>query len=105
MIAAAARRFGFQVHQVQVRLYAGKFAAQSQGVHERRIRDRCAGQVAGGGPIAVFGVEDVVRDVLSVAAQTQYRDNAVLVTMKVLDAAGLLTLDRPLSLRPPRHAE
>jgi hypothetical protein len=29
------------------------------------------------------------------ASQKQYRDNAVLVTMKVLEAADLLTLDLP----------
>ena len=35
------------------------------------------------------------RDTLQAAASTQYRDNSVLVTMKVLEAAGLLTLKLP----------
>ncbi len=41
--------------------------------------------------------QDVIPEVLDAAPQTQYRDNAVLVTIKVLEAAGLLTLDPPLA--------
>jgi len=37
----------------------------------------------------------VITEVLGAAAQKQYRDNAVLVTMKVLEAAGLLKLGLP----------
>jgi hypothetical protein len=95
VVAAAAGRFGYPVGQVRLRLYAGKFAAQAQGIHDQRIRDWCASQIAGGGPIEVFGISDVIVKVLDAAAQTQYRDNAVLVTMKVLEAAGLLALDLP----------
>jgi hypothetical protein len=51
--------------------------------------------VAGGGPIQVFSVKDVIASVQQAAASTQYRDNPVLVTMKVLEAAGLLTLKLP----------
>jgi hypothetical protein len=35
-VAAAAERFGYQAGQVRLRLYAGKFTAQAQGLHERR---------------------------------------------------------------------
>jgi hypothetical protein len=38
----------------------------------------------------VFGLDDVVAKVRAVAASKTYRDNPVLVTMKVLNAAGLL---------------
>jgi len=41
--------------------------------------------------------QDVIPEVLDAESQTQYRDNAVLVTIKVLEAAGLLTLDLPLA--------
>ena len=95
VIAAAAERFGYQVSRVRLRLYAGKFAAQAQGLHEQRIRDWCARQIAGGGPIEVIGITEVITKVLGAAAQKQYRDNAVLVTMKVLEAAGLLNLGLP----------
>jgi hypothetical protein len=37
----------------------------------------------------------VVEKVTAAAAAKQYRDNPVLVTMKVLEAAGVLTLDLP----------
>jgi hypothetical protein len=50
---------------------------------------------AGSGPIAVYGVGDVVGQVLGAAAGKQYRDNPVLVTMKVLQAAGRLALPLP----------
>jgi hypothetical protein len=66
-----------------------------QGQHEKRIREWCARQTAGAGPIEVFGVEDVVSKVRRAAAHRQYRDNAVLVTMKVLEAADLLSLKLP----------
>jgi hypothetical protein len=45
-------------------------------------------QRAGAGTIKVFGLDQVVSKVREVALQTEYRDNPVLVTMKVLDAAG-----------------
>jgi hypothetical protein len=95
VIEAAAERFGYQPSQVHLRLYVGRFAGPNQGHHEKRIRDWCASQIAGAGPIEVFGVEDVVSKVRIAAAQRQYRDNAVLVTMKVLEAARLLTLQLP----------
>ena len=90
VIEAAAQRFGYQSSQVHLRLYVGKFAGPKQGNHEKRIRDWCAQQIAGAGPIEVVGLDDVVSKVRAAAAQRQYRDNAVLVTMKVLVAAGLL---------------
>lgn len=47
------------------------------------------------GPIKVIGVKDVVAQVSAVAASTQYRDNAALVAMKVLEAAEALSLSLP----------
>jgi hypothetical protein len=40
-------------------------------------------------------VKNVIASVQQAAASTRYRDNPVLVTMKVLEAAGLLTLKLP----------
>ena len=54
-----------------------------------------ARQNVGCGPIKVIGVKDVVAQVIAVAATTQYRDNAALVAMKVLEAAGALSLSLP----------
>lgn len=88
---AVCKEYGYKAGQVQLRLYVGKFAAPKTGTHEAAIREWCAGQHVGAGPIEVFGVEDVVAQVRRAAAEKQYRDNPVLVTMKVLQAAGLLS--------------
>jgi hypothetical protein len=43
----------------------------------------------------VIGVSEVVAQVRDVAAAKQYRDNAALLAMKVLEAAGALSLALP----------
>jgi hypothetical protein len=95
VLSAAAERYGYPVTNVQVRLYVGKFAAPKKGHHESQIREWAATQHVGAGPIEVMGLGDVVDRVRVAAAHSQYRDNPVLVTMKVLEAAGLLTLELP----------
>lgn len=59
------------------------------------MREWCSRQHVGGGPIKVIGVKDVVAQVRAVGASKQYRDNAPLVAMKVLEAAGALSLALP----------
>lgn len=88
VIAGAADRFGFSVDQVELRLYVGRFAG---GTNEAEARAWCATQIVGAGPIAVVGAAEVVATVRAVAQSKQYRDNAVLATLKVLDAAHALT--------------
>lgn len=78
-----------------MRLYVGKFAGAKTGEHRRRIETWCAQQHVGSGPIQVIGVEDVVNRGRQGAQTKQYRDSAALVTMKLLDAAGVLTFDLP----------
>ncbi len=95
VVRGATERYGYSLEQVEVRLYVGRFAAPTQGIHEREIRDWCARTNIGGGPIKVIGVAEVVEQVRRAAAHKQYRDNAVLVSMKVLQAAGVLELDLP----------
>jgi len=90
VVAAAAERYGYTPNQVALRLYVGRFAAPVKGTHEPAIRQWAATQTVGGGPIEVYGLSDVIQAVLTAAASKTYRDNPVLVTMKVLDAAGLL---------------
>jgi hypothetical protein len=84
----AAERFGYRLNQVEMRLYAGKFAG---GGHEARIREWCSTQVVGFGPIQVVGAAEVVAVVREVAGSKSYRDNAVLATLKVLEEVGGLT--------------
>lgn len=83
----AARRFGFQVAEVELRLYAGKFASAK---NEAEIRDWCRSQFVGSGPIGIFGAKEIVPLVLQEARRTQYRDSEVLATLKVLDSLSLL---------------
>lgn len=93
VIELAAARFGYRLGQVELRLYVGKFAGRP-GTHDVRVRKWCSEQRAGRGTIKVVGVEEVVARVQEVATKKQYRDNAALVALKVLDAAGAL---RPVS--------
>ncbi|BCL15182.1 hypothetical protein [Micromonospora sagamiensis] len=95
VVLGAAQRFGYQVDQVELRLYVGRFAAPTTGTHEAKIRQWCAEQKAGSGPIGVFNVREVVAGVIRSAQKKQYRNNPVLVTMKALEAAGLLKLTLP----------
>ena len=64
-------------------------------MHEAHIRAWGASQRVGAGAIVVHGLHEVVNQVRAAAAHTQYRDNPVLVTMKVLESAKLLTLKLP----------
>jgi hypothetical protein len=89
VIKAAAKRYGYLVGQVELRLYVGRFSGT--GAHEERVRKWARRQRAGAGPIGVYGLSDVVSVVRQAAAPRAYRDNPVLVTMKVLEAAGMLS--------------
>lgn len=95
VVLGASQRFGYRPEQIEIRLYVGRFAAPTTGVHEVKIRQWCATQNVGAGPIRVFGVSDVVAKVVRAAQKKQYRNNPVLVTMKALEAAGLLKLALP----------
>jgi hypothetical protein len=97
VVNAAATRYGYPTSQVQLRLYVGRFAGPSKGHHETQIRAWCETQIVGAGPIQVAGLAEVVDKVMRAASHHQYRDNPVLVTMKVLHAAGLLELDASTS--------
>lgn len=94
VVEGLAARFGYPLDHLELRLYVGRFADKS-GAHEKRIREWCEQQIVGAGPIKVIGVNEVVSAVSAVAASSQYRDNAALVAMKVLEAAGVLTLTLP----------
>jgi len=88
VVRAAAQRYGYLVSQVELRLYVGRFAGRKHGEHEARIREWATTERAGGGSIRVFGLTEVIDSVLTAATLKQYRDNPVLVTIKVLQEAG-----------------
>ncbi len=96
VVKAAGERYGYESKQIELRLYAGRFAGRRAGEHERRIREWAACQRVGAGSIGVVGLEEVVRKVRLAAGRKQYRDNAALVAVKVLAEAGqLVALERP----------
>ncbi len=98
VVRAAGERYGYESEQIELRLYAGRFAGRRAGEHERRIREWAARQRVGVGSIEVVGLEEVVRKVRHAAGRKQYRDNAALVAVKVLAEAGqLVSLERPHS--------
>jgi hypothetical protein len=88
VVRAAAKRYGYRTSQVELRLYVGRFATSADEAHVRAWARR---QRVGTGPIAVHGLADVVGVVRRMALSRTYRDNPVLVTMKVLEAAGMLS--------------
>jgi hypothetical protein len=88
VLKGAAKLYGYRTGQIEMRLYVGKFAGS--GAHEEQIRKWAKRQRVGAGPIGVYGLKDVVGRVREAASHTQYRDDPVLVTMKVLEAAGML---------------
>ena len=90
VVKSAGERYGYGEDQVRLRLYVGRFAAPVKRTHETAIREWAATQIVGGGSIEVYGLSEVIGLVRKAAASKTYRDNPVLVTMKVLDAAGLL---------------
>jgi hypothetical protein len=87
----AARRYGYKVSQVELRLYVGRFAGQVKGEHEERIRRWAKGQRVGAGTIQVYGLDQIVGKVREAAAKKQYRDNPVLATLKAIEATHELT--------------
>jgi hypothetical protein len=86
---AAAKRFGYASQQLELRLYVGNFYG-ADGSHETRIRHWCDDQNVGAGSIRVVNLVELVATVRKVAENTQYRDNAALVAVKLLQAAGAL---------------
>jgi hypothetical protein len=96
VVKATGERYGYESNQIELRLYAGRFAGRRAGEHERRIREWAERQRVGMGSIEVVGLEEVVRKVRLAAGRKQYRDNAALVAVKVLAEAGqLVALESP----------
>ncbi len=100
VVAAAADLYGYQRPQVEIRLYVGRFAGRKTGEHEALIRRWANARRVGAGAIRVFGIEEVVRDVLKEAEKKQYRDNPVLASIKALREAGC-DLELPKSIGSP----
>lgn len=90
VLQGACQRYGYEAEQVELRLYAGRFAGPKTGLHEQHIREWCMSQNVGAGPIRVFNLAEVATVARKVALSKTYRDNAALTAIKVLSAAGML---------------
>jgi hypothetical protein len=91
VVNAACEGYGYRPDQLRIRLYVGKFAGSAKADQEAAVREWCSTQWIGGGPIEVRSLPDIIEKIRRVSSSTMYRDNAVIVTMKVLSLAGLLT--------------
>lgn len=87
VVNGAAERFGYDLRQIEMRLYAGRFSTAASEVAIRAWADE---QIVGCGPVNVYDARSVVDTVRTAARSKQYRDSAVLATLKVLDATGSL---------------
>lgn len=91
ILSGACERYGYLPDQIEMRLYVGKFAGGTKVNHEQLVRDWCAEQTIGSGPIGVYSVGDIAKRARAVASSKTYRDNPGLVAIKVLESAGMLT--------------
>ncbi|CAN5809592.1 hypothetical protein BH24ACT5_BH24ACT5_01450 [soil metagenome] len=90
IVHAAAERYGYEPTEVELRLYAGKFAATKAGEQEAAIRAWAATQIVGSGPIKIYGIDQIVKLLEEQASRRTYRDDPVIVTLKALYATGNL---------------
>lgn len=88
IVRMAAEKYGYKINQVELRLYGGKFMGGENGV--AIVKEWAARQRVGAGSIAVFTGAEIASIVLKMAESKTYRDNAVLMTVKVLLAAGMI---------------
>jgi hypothetical protein len=96
IVRMAAEKYGYKTSQVELRLYGGKYMGGEKGV--ALVKAWAAKQRVGAGPIAIFTGAEIAAVVLKMAESKTYRDNAVLMTVKVLLAAGMIKdLDQPIS--------
>jgi len=96
IVRMAAEKFGYKVSQVELRLYGGRFHTGDKGVEQ--VKEWAQKQRVGAGPIGVYTGPEIAAVVLKMAESKTYRDNAVLMTVKVLLAAGMIKdLDQPVS--------
>lgn len=95
ILEEAKSRYKYPAKQIEFRLYVGRFAARKSGENERLVREWCAQQRIGSGPVAVYGVVEVAEVARRLAERKTYRNNPALVAIKVLQEAGMLT---PLEL-------
>lgn len=88
IVRMAAEKYGYKVSDVEMRLYGGLFHTGEKGF--THVKEWAQRQRVGAGPIGVYSGSEVAAIVLKMAESKTYRDHAVLMTVKVLQAAGMI---------------
>ena len=86
IMRGASKRYGYPISRIQLAFFVGKFASGS----EAAVRRNLARIRAGAGPVKVFGLEDIGKDLLGAISSQTYLDDPVVATLRTLKAAGLL---------------
>lgn len=86
IISAAAARYGYEVAEVRLALYVGRFRKGA----EKPIRAHLGGITAGGGPVEVYGNDEVCDRVVRLLKTKTYVNDPVAMTLRALHAANLL---------------
>jgi hypothetical protein len=87
LIALAAEKFGYQVKDVEVRLYAGKYAGLSG---EQEIREWASKQLLGGGPLQVVNALQLSQVINALAQESHYQNNVAIAFAKTQIEAQLI---------------
>jgi hypothetical protein len=86
IVEGAQRRYGFPLDQIGIQLFVGKFRKPDEQMIRDHLRALCAGSVQ----IEVVGLAEIVRELMKLAGSKTYINDPVIVTLKVLKAAGIL---------------
>jgi len=87
VVNEAASQFGFNVKEVEMRLYVGKFAKG----HEEPIKAHFAN--FSDPPVEVLSLDAIMEAVIRAAEIGTYTDDPVVVAVKALKAAGRIRID------------
>jgi hypothetical protein len=86
LFQVAAEKFGYDISQVEVRLYAGNFT----GTNEAQVRAWAETQILGGKPLQVWNSADLIQVVEAIAVDSAYQNNAVVALIKAQAVAKAL---------------
>jgi hypothetical protein len=87
LIELVAAKYGYDVKDIEVRLYAGKFAG-AQG--EQAIRDWAAEQQLGGGVLQVVNALQLSKVIFALAKESHYQNNVAIAFAKTQLEAELI---------------
>lgn len=86
IVREASKRYGYPPERIRMGLFVGKFYRPDETI----VRQHLAGICLPGGPVEVVALADLVTTLLDVSRRKTYINDAVVMTLRVLRAAGLL---------------